>query len=285
MRSPRVASAAGSSVSAASTETRTTAIAPAAIERKIVCGTRNMPAQREHDRRAGEQDGPVRGGTRDGDRVAEVAAGAALLAEARDDEQRVVDPDGQPHHHEHVHDDEVEDEGLADAGDDRQRDDDARDRDADRHHRGRDAAEDDDQDDQREREPEHLAAREVLVRRPADVLVDRLLADDQRAEPVASVRGGDALDDRLDVAPELDEEQRAVAIARHRAGADLGGAGGAQLARRACPCRRSKRGSSALRRGDETITASSTRKPRSARTGGNARSRTCSARCALRAAR
>ena len=44
MRSPSTASVAGSSVSAASTDTSTTAIAPAAIERKIVCGTRNIPS-------------------------------------------------------------------------------------------------------------------------------------------------------------------------------------------------------------------------------------------------
>src|SRR5215218_2081852 len=44
--------------------------------------------------------------------------------------------------------------------------------------------------------------------------------------------------------------------------------------------RRSKRGSSALRLREETITASSTRKPRSPRTGGKARLSTCSARWA-----
>ena len=44
--------------------------------------------------------------------------------------------------------------------------------------------------------------------------------------------------------------------------------------------RASKRGSPAVVRGDDTITVSSTWKPRSARTGGKARSSTCSARCA-----
>ena len=107
--------------------------------------------------------------------------------------------------------------------------------------------------------PNDLAAHEVLVGGAAEVLVDRVLADDQRAEPVLPVRRDDALDDRLDVAAQLDEEQRAVPVARHRAGADLARPGRAQLRRRACSGAARSAGPSALHApGDETITASST---------------------------
>jgi hypothetical protein len=78
-------------------------------------------------------------------------------------------------------------------------------------------------------EPEDLPAHEVLVGRAAEVRVDRLLADDQRAEPVAPVLRDDPLDDRLDVSAQLDEQQRAVPVARHRAGADLAGPGRPQV--------------------------------------------------------
>jgi hypothetical protein len=211
--------------------------------------------QREHDRRAREQHGAVGGGAGDGDGLADGQAGAALLAEARDDEQRVVDPDGEAHHHEHVHDDEVEDEHLADAGYDREGHDDARDRDADRHDRGRDAAEDDDQDEQREREPEQLAAHQVLLGGRAEVGVDRLLAHDQRAEAVVPVRGDDTLDDRLDVIAQLDEQQRAVLVVRHRAGADLARPGRAQRRgeRAHAPLEARFAGSGARRRDDHRL--------------------------------
>ena len=263
MRSPRTASAAGSSVSAASTDTSTTAMAPTAIERKIVCGTRNMPISASTTVAPENSTARLAVAPATATASSTRAAGAALLAEAGDDEQRVVDPDRQAHHHEHVDDDEVEDERLADAGDDGQRDDDARDRHADRHDRRHDAAEDDDQDEQREREPEDLAAREVLLGGAAEVLVDRVLADDQRAEPVLPVRRDDALDDRLDVVAQLDEQQRAVAVVRHRPGRTSPAPAAADPPR-ACSCAARSAGRRRACADDETITASSTRKPWSA---------------------
>ncbi len=149
-RSPRTASTAGSSVSAASTETRTTAIAPAAIERKIVWGTRNMPTSASTTVAPENSTARLAVAPATATASGTDAARAALLAEARDHEQRVVDPDRQPHHHQHVDDDEVQDERLADERGDRQRHDDAGDRHRDRHDRGRHAAEDDDEHDQRE---------------------------------------------------------------------------------------------------------------------------------------
>jgi hypothetical protein len=74
-----------------------------------------------------------------------------------------------------------------------------------------------------------VLAREVLVRGAAEVLVDRVLADDQRLEALTSVGRLDGLDDGLHVAPELHEEQRAVAVARHGSVPDLRRARGAQL--------------------------------------------------------
>ena len=190
-----------------------------------------MPISASTTVAAGEQHRPACRGARDGDCVLARAAGTALLAVAGDDEQRVVDPDRQAHHHEHVDDDEVEDEPLTDAGDDGQRDDDARDRHSDRDDRRHDATEDDDQDEQREREPDDLAAREVLLGGAAEVLVDRVLADDQRAEPVLPVRRDDALDDRLHIVAQLDEQQRAAAVFRHRTRADLARPGRTQIRR------------------------------------------------------
>ena len=65
------------------------------------------------------------------DRVVHLATRGPLLAVAGEDEERVVDPDGEAHHRQHVHDEERELEDLADGGRDRQRDDDRDDREAD----------------------------------------------------------------------------------------------------------------------------------------------------------
>ena len=53
------------------------------------------------------------------DRLARVGAAVALLAQPRDDEQRVVDAQRQAHRHDHVHDEQVELERLPDDGGER----------------------------------------------------------------------------------------------------------------------------------------------------------------------
>ena len=76
------------------------------------------------------------------------------LPEARDDEQRVVDPDSQPDHRDQDRRDRVD---VGHAGQDEQQEErsrNGRDRERDRDHRGREGAEDDEQDDDRRQQAE-----------------------------------------------------------------------------------------------------------------------------------
>ena len=66
------------------------------------------PGQRQDHGHAAEEDGAVRRGTRPPDRLELVAAALPLLPVPRDDEQRVVDPDGQAHHRDQVRGEEAE---------------------------------------------------------------------------------------------------------------------------------------------------------------------------------
>jgi hypothetical protein len=88
---------AGSSVSAAATDAIPTRIAPrgeAAHDRRL---HEQQPGHREHERTAAEQDRAARRRSGHGDRVELLEPSRALLAEARDDEQGIVDPEREAH--------------------------------------------------------------------------------------------------------------------------------------------------------------------------------------------
>ena len=105
----------------------------------------------------------------------------ALLAVARDDEQRVVDPEREPHPREHVHDEDRELELEREDRDEAERDDDREDRHQHGHEPGDDGAEDEHEDDERGRQAEgELALLEVLLRLLAEVVVRRAVAGDAR---------------------------------------------------------------------------------------------------------
>ena len=82
MRSPSRLRTAGSSVSAATTETMPTRIAPVARLRMIVFGTSSEADHREHERGAAEEHGAARRRAGRDDRVDLLAPLRALLAEA-----------------------------------------------------------------------------------------------------------------------------------------------------------------------------------------------------------
>jgi hypothetical protein len=122
--------------------------------------------------RAAEQHRAARGRARDSDRVELRLAFAALLAVPRDDEERVVDAEGEPHAREHVHDEHGEAERLRQHRRQPERDDDGHDRHEDRHEAGHDGAEDEQQDDEGCRQAElQLAGLQVVLREVIEVVV------------------------------------------------------------------------------------------------------------------
>ena len=125
-RSPSSARTAGSRVSAATTVTMPTSTAPVARLRRIVSGTSTMPTiastnAEPLNRTARQAVDPTVA-----DRVELLVAEAPLLAEPRDDEQRVVDPEREAHPRDHVDDEDREVERLADERREPERDDDRR---------------------------------------------------------------------------------------------------------------------------------------------------------------
>ena len=108
---------------------------------------------------------------------------AALLAVARDDEQRVVDPEREAHPREHVHEEDRELELLGEEGAEPERDDDRDDRHQQRHEPGDNRPEDEEEDDERRREAElELAVLQVLLRQEVEVVVERLRAGHRHDE-------------------------------------------------------------------------------------------------------
>ena len=106
-----------------------------------------------------------------------------LLAIARDDEQRVVDPERETHAREHVHDEDRELELLGEDRREPERDDDRDDRHQQRDQPGDDRAEDEEQDDQGSGEPElKLALLEILLREEVEVVVERPVSGDRDVE-------------------------------------------------------------------------------------------------------
>ena len=140
----------------------------------------------------------------------------ALLAVAREDEQRVVDPEREPHPGEHVGGEDRERKGLPDERRERERDHDRDDRQQQRDSRHH-GAEDDQQHDERSRQPEsQLAVLQVLLRQRREVGVEGVLAGDRGIELVSTIGALHGLDDALDVvlriAAEGHEHPRGITI-------------------------------------------------------------------------
>ena len=163
----------------------------------IVSGTSSIPQERDHEGRAAEENRSARRPSRRLDRRLLGATLAALLPEARDDEERVVDPEREPHRGQHVDDEERELPGLAHERDERERDRDRDDREQERDERGDDGAEHEQEDEQRRGEAEEeLAFLQILVRDREEVLVGGELACDRRLER-PRIHPLDHLDHRL----------------------------------------------------------------------------------------
>jgi hypothetical protein len=179
-------------------------------------GHEEHPEHRDDEGGAAEDDRAVRGPTGDGDRVGLLTAVRPLLPIARDDEQRVVDPERETHSREHVHDEDRELELLREDRGQPERDDDRHDRHQQRNEPGDDGSEDQQQDDQRRREPElQLALLEILLRELVEVVVERLVAGDGDGE-CAVFQCLDLLDERfgLTVVGERDWDDRRVVVLR-----------------------------------------------------------------------
>ena len=97
-RGPKRGSSAGSSVSEATSVSSTAITAAIARPYMNADAGREHAEQGDHHGRAGEQDRPAGGVHRLDDRRFDVAEREIALAEAGDDEQRVVDPDAEADH-------------------------------------------------------------------------------------------------------------------------------------------------------------------------------------------
>ena len=153
--------------------------------------------QRDDERRAAEEHGAAGGRAGARDRVLLGEPVPALLSVTRHDEQRVVDPEREPHPREHVHDEDRERELEGDDRDEAERDDDREDRHQHGHEPGEDGPEDEHEDDQRGGEAKgELALLEIRLRLLAEVVTGRVVAGDADLEPAAV----ELLDDLLDCA-------------------------------------------------------------------------------------
>ena len=148
------------------------------------------PEHRDDERAAAEEDGAAGRGARGRDgRVTCSRLVPALLAVTRDDEQRVVDPEREPHRDEHVHDEHRELDRLRHERGQPERDDDRDDRHQQRDEPGDDRAEDEQEDDQRRGQAElELARLQVVLRQLVEVVVERLVAGDGDEERRIAVR-------------------------------------------------------------------------------------------------
>ena len=181
-------------------------------------GDEHHPHHREDEGGAAEQHGAARRRADGRDRVELLVPVAPLFAEARDDEERVVDPEREAHPRDHVHDEDREIERLADERREPEGDHDRDERDEHGHQPGHDRAEHEQQDDQRRRQPElELSLPEVLLRERGEVPVGRELTGDRRLEPVARGRVDDldhVPDARVAVALEAYRDHRRVPAGR-----------------------------------------------------------------------
>ena len=77
-------------------------------------GDQKHAEHREHKRDAAEEDGPTRSSPGRHDRVDLLQPATAFFPVTREDEERVVDPKGEAHRRDHVHDEERDFERLPD---------------------------------------------------------------------------------------------------------------------------------------------------------------------------
>ena len=141
------------------------------------------PEQRDDEGAAAEEDGAACRRPRALDRGLLVETASALLAKARDDEQRVVDPEREAHRRHHVDDEDRKRELPREQCRDTETDDDREDPEQYRHQAGDDRAEHEHQHDERNRQPEpELTMCEVLRRLGGEVVPDRVITGDRRGE-------------------------------------------------------------------------------------------------------
>ena len=199
-RSPSRLRTAGSSVSAAITETMPTRIAPSARLRRTVSGTSSIP--HIASTKAMPLKSTARLAVAPEATIASIFSSprAALFPEAREDEERVVDPEREPHRRDHVHDEERDLERLADERRQGDRDHDREQPEQHRHEARDDRPEHEHEDDQRRRQPDQqLALLQVLLGELLEVGVGRQGAGDRDLEAVLPVLGCDQLDERSDL--------------------------------------------------------------------------------------
>ena len=144
------------------------------------------PGQRDDERAAAEEHGTARRGAGERDRLVFGKPEISLLSVTGHDEQRIVDPESQPHPGEHVHDEDRERELERDHGDEPERDNDRQDRHQHGHEPGDDGREDENEDDERGREAEReLALLEIRLRLLAEVVAGGVVAGDADFERAA----------------------------------------------------------------------------------------------------
>ena len=271
MRSPRTISSAGWKVSATRTDTTPTITAPRPRLRSVVSGTSSIAIIASANAVPLKTTARVAvlATVRIASRVA--AAAVALLAQPRDDEQRVVDAQREPHRDDHVHDEQVELERLPDDRGDGERDDDRDDRHQHRDRHAEERADHQQQHDQRRRQPElQLALAQVARGELLEVTIERVVARDVRRESRAAVRAlhrrdqaGDPLVLRLG---EDDRQHGGVAVGRARGPCRPGPGSWRSAAPRRCGglpprsarTRASKAASDTTRPSDRTTMTSST---------------------------
>ena len=174
------------------------------------------PEQGDDERAAAEEHGPAGRRAGEADRVGLLQPVRPFLAEARDDEERVVDPERQPHPGEHVHDEDREVELQREQRDEPEADQDREDRHQHRHEPGDCSAEDEEEHDQRGRKPElELSVLEVALGERVEVVGDGVIAGDGDGEAGRRVRLLHNRQHRLDrrVAPDQELNQGRVAVA------------------------------------------------------------------------
>ena len=137
-----------------------------------------MPGHRDDDGEAGDDDGSTGGRPGEGDRVAHVGARRPLLARPADDEEGVVDADGEADEQDQALRVRVDGEdALARGGGEAEGDTDAAEAQDERHPGGDDRAEGDEEDEQGQRDADQLGLLEVLAERGVELLGHRAVAD------------------------------------------------------------------------------------------------------------
>jgi hypothetical protein len=156
--------------------------------------------ERQHHDEAGEEDRAAGRAARALDGVHLLVAALALLAVARDDEERVIDAHCQADHGDHVGDEERQLQQLADERGQAEGHDDGRDGQQDGHDGGHHRAEDDDEDDEGDGDADAFATLERLLREVGEVVVERAVTEGADGE---ALRHAHLIDDRVHLARDL----------------------------------------------------------------------------------